>query len=192
MGAHLAAVDTAAAEKGAARESTLPTGEALDLAVEAAKEWRRDAATVVAVTPGLSLRGVRLGTGSSVAMLLQSIRVLLPVVANPKAKGSGGGPSMRAAGQKTLAALEKARDAHRTALARLSPAARALAALKGILYEELKRVGRVARNVARGKSSEFAVSRHVRGGGGRRKAKKGEGASREGAGGTPGASTLGT
>lgn len=162
MGALIAQVEHTAESKQVAKDSALPTGEALDKLLGDAKTWRRDAQTTIGITPGLAGLGPNAGTGTSIAKLSASIRKLLPIVGDPRATDFGGGPAAKAAGAALLIGLTSAVAAHKAALAKLSPEVRALNAQKGLLYEELKRVSRAARNVAKGAASKFAVSTHLR------------------------------
>ena len=98
----------------------------------------------------------------SAARLLVSVRALLNLVGQPAAQARGGGVALRAAGAQIAGALESARNGHRTSLAALSPELREVCLLKGVLYEELKALARVAREVAPAEASLFAPSMHLR------------------------------
>jgi hypothetical protein len=101
------------------------------------------------------------GTGTSVAKLSASIRKLLPLVAHPDARPSGGGAEMKRAGQAAIDALARAQAAQKKAVGVLSPEVRALNQSKGLLYEELRRLARPARRVAPADAASFAVRAHV-------------------------------
>jgi hypothetical protein len=154
-------VEAGAERKGELSGGVVPTADALHEAIRAAKEWRRDAVTVVEVTPSLRGRAAAAGTGSSVAKLCASIRKLLPLVAHPDAKPNGGGAEMKRAGQAAIDAVASAQAAHKKALGVLSPEVRALNQTKGLLYEELRRLARAARRVAPADAASFALRSHV-------------------------------
>ena len=157
----IAKIESAAQSRQAAADDALPTGDALHAAIAEAKEWRRDATTVLSVTPSLASNALGLGTGSSVAKLVTSMRKLLPHVAKPAAAAHGGGEGMRKRGQKAIDALERAQASHTKALGKVSPAVRTLSADKGALYEELRRFARVARRVAPADAHLFALQEHL-------------------------------
>jgi hypothetical protein len=155
-------ISDAAERRASADEDLLPTGTALDDAVAQAKAWRKHARTVVAVTPGLTRTG-HTPTGSSVAQLKASLKQLLPQVGRAATIRFGGGAAERARGQALITKLDKAAAAHRAALAKLRPEIRTLNLLKGLLYEELKRLATAARNVLSPAGAHaFAVTTHVR------------------------------
>ena len=149
----------ASAEK--ARDAD-PSGEALEDVVAAAKAWRRDAMTIVAITPLLRDRVKRFATGTSVPKLVFAIRALLPLVAHPYAAACGGGQAMKGRGVATLVALKDARNLQRAALGRMTPEMRELCAMKGLLYEELRRLAKTAQLVAPIDANLFSVASSMR------------------------------
>jgi hypothetical protein len=147
--------------KATAQDGLLPTGEALDALVDKAKTWRKDALTIVKITPGLE-HPTHVSTAGSIPKLIASMRALLPLVAHAKAATSGGGDAKKLAGAKLIADVGTAGDAHKKALVALSPELRALNREKGVLYKELKRMSDVARNVAGPAAHSFSVATHLR------------------------------
>lgn len=162
MRALLQQLELVAAHKDAVGAESVPTGAALDAAVSAAKAWRRDAGTVLALLPEVDHHAFRLGSGSSAKALERTLTEALPYVKPARVTPYGTGAQMRDEGKRRVDALKAARKAHKEALAKLSPEARAVQALKGTLYEELKNLARVARNVAPTEAHLFAVGTHVR------------------------------
>jgi hypothetical protein len=158
----LDAIDSQLAQLDASHEAALPTGAALDGAVEAAKNWRREALAVVAILPGANPHALPKTSGSSAAGLAASLKKLVPRVSAARVTPHGDGRAMSRRGRELLTALDRARVAHRKSLARLSPEAKALHAAKGTLYEELKRIARVARHIAPSEGALCAVGSHVR------------------------------
>jgi hypothetical protein len=133
----------------------------LDAVVEKAKAWRRDALTVIKMTPGID-HPAHIATGSSIPLLAKSMRAIVPFVAHAKAAASGGGAAMKLAGAKLIADVATAGDAHKKALVALSPELRALNREKGVLYNELKRMAVAARNLAGPAAHGFALATHLR------------------------------
>lgn len=156
--AQIDAIDAAATALSDARSATLPGATALTDAIAAAKQWRRDAATSVMLA---AIPHHFTPTGSSVPGLMRSVTDLLALIGDASATPFGGGPKKKSEGTALLAALKKARAAHVTELAKLSPAQADLQAQKGALYESLNRLARAARNVMPGQASAFATSTHL-------------------------------
>lgn len=155
-------IETAALAKQSIREDAAPTSESLKAAIDAAKEWRRDAATIVSIVPKLAAKAPSLSTGSSVDGLVKSIEKVLPLVGHKDAAKVGGGPGKKKEGEALLAILKKTQAAHRAVVGKLSPEVRATNEKQGILYEELRRLGRAARRVCPEESHLFTVSTHAR------------------------------
>lgn len=160
MRAQLDALSTAHADVRVARDAVVPTSQAFNEAMHAAKEYRRRAATVVSLTPGISHRFI--ATGSSTKKLVASIEDLLPRVASAATVPHGGGPALAKEGKDVLAALDAALGKHVSAAGEISPELRALSAMKGIVYEELQRLARAARFVVPKEASLYAPSMHLR------------------------------
>ncbi|MFI5303119.1 MAG: hypothetical protein ACHREM_33935, partial [Polyangiales bacterium] len=143
----------------AAHGDTLPGAEAVANAIADAKEWRRNAATSVMLTPGLAHAFTP--SGSSVPGLMRSISSLLPLIGDARATAFGGGPAVKKSGEARLSALEAARAQHLAEIAKLTPAMKDLQASKGAIYEALNRLARAARTVLPGEAKAFATSTHV-------------------------------
>jgi len=144
-------------------DGNLSTGTDLDEVVNRAKDWRRTALTVVSVIPSAKGNRVTVASGSTPAALRQGITKLLRTVGSKAAVEFGGGPSFGAQGKALVKALSTTQKAHTKAAGKLSPVLRHINLLKGVLYLELKRVGRVARTVVPNEAHLFAVSAHTQG-----------------------------
>ena len=150
-----------AAEVEAGRENAMPSGEHLDAVVGRAKSWRRVASAAVSIIPGAMHLGHGPGTGTSVPALITSIgRLTTPVKKAPRTpEGTGIETSLK--GTALIAELKDAQKAHKLALKKLPPVERALHEAKGLLYEELKRVARIARTEVPTESKDFAPTTHL-------------------------------
>ena len=157
-----AEIEASTEHKSSLHDDALPTAGALHDAIDAAKEWRRDAAAILSVAPKLASKVPALHTGTSVDALAASIRKLLPLVSASSAAPFGGGAAMKASGTAALAALTNAQAAHKKASGAISPAVRETSRLEGILYEELRRLARIARRVCPTERALFVVTKHVR------------------------------
>jgi len=161
MDALVGQIESAAEHKSAAVGDALPTSAALNDAIAKCKEWRRAAATRVAISPKLATRAPKIQTGSSPGGLEKSIRALLPLVSSNDSAVPGG-VAFKAQGQKLLAELGAQLKKHKTAVGKVSPAVRDHNEKEGVFYEELKRLSRAARDVIPEEAHLFAPSSHAR------------------------------
>jgi hypothetical protein len=160
--AQLARVEAAPGALEPSRAAQLSSGERVLHATAAAKDWRRTAATVVSIVPAYAGRFPALQTGHSVPELIKSVRRLIPLVAAKAATGAGGGAALAQQGRTVLRELETAQAGHKTEAGKLSPELRDAQLHKGILYTELKRLGRAARAVCPADAHLFAGVGHIR------------------------------
>lgn len=158
--AQVATVLGAEADVRGARAAVLPTSKPLLDAIAAAKDWRRRASTVLALTPGAAHRYT--ATGSTPKRLIAALLDLVPRVADKATVAHGGGASLSNEGKALATQLAKASDGHVAAASEVSPELRALNVEKGILYEELGRLARAARLVAPKEAALYAPSAHLR------------------------------
>jgi hypothetical protein len=158
----IASIDDAGAAANAVATDALPTGEALDSALAAAKELRRQAVTVIAADPTRSTAMGALGSGSSVPSTRKGLAKVAALVPLAAVTPVGTGKDLRARAQAAINALDVADKAHRTAIGKLSPAAAKMHATKGVLYKELKSVARVARTVTPSNAHLFSLVTHMR------------------------------
>ena len=161
MDALVGEIESAAEHKSAAVGDALPTSAALNDAIAKCKEWRRAAATRVAISPKLAARAPKIQTGSSPGALEKSIRSLLPLVASSDSAVPGGA-AFKTQGQKLLADLGAQLKKHKAAVGKVSPAVRDHNEKEGVFYEELKRLSRAARDVIPEEAHLFAPSNHAR------------------------------
>ena len=154
-------IESASAHKSELAGDAVPTAAALNDVIARCKDWRRSAATRVAISPKLAARAPKIQTGSSPGALEKSIRALLPLVASADAAAPGGA-ALKAQGQKLLAELGAQLKKHKDATGKLSPAIRDRNAEEGVFYEELKRLSRAARDVIPEEAHLFAPSSHAR------------------------------
>ena len=161
MDAVAAQIESATEHKSELAGDAVPTASALNDVIARCKDWRRAAATRVAISPKLAPRAPKIQTGSSPGGLEKSIRALLPLVASADAAAPGGA-ALKAQGQKLLVELAAQLKKHKDATGKLSPAIRERNAHEGVFYEELKRLSRAARDVVPEEAHLFAPTSHAR------------------------------
>jgi hypothetical protein len=161
MGALLAQVSSAGGNVAALASAALPTATALQSAFTAAKNLRREGLTVLSADPTRTAPMGALGTGASVPAVRRALAKVAALVPANAVTPSGTGKEFRAKAQAALATLDTAEKAHRAALAKLSPSAAKAHAAKGILQQELKSAGRVARTVSPADAHLYAIESHT-------------------------------
>ncbi|MBS2031008.1 MAG: hypothetical protein JST54_24110 [Deltaproteobacteria bacterium] len=179
MEALIAEIEADGATRTDLDDGNLSTGSDLDDVVTRAKDWRRTALTVVSVMPSAKGKRITVPSGSSPKALSDGITRLLRVVGDKAAAEFGGGSAFATQGKALAKELATSQKAHKQAAGKLSPVLRHTNLLKGVLYMELKRAAKVARNVVPSEAHLFAVSMHARAGKRRKKsgADAGSGAS---------------
>jgi hypothetical protein len=160
MDALASEIESSAEHKSAVAGDALPTSTALNDAIAKCKEWRRSAATRVAISPKLVARLPKIQTGSSPKGLETSMRALLPLVGSSDSAVPGGA-AFKAQGQKLLNELGAQLKKHKAAVGKLSSAVRDHNATEGVFYEELKRLSRAARDIIPEEAHLFSL-KHAR------------------------------
>ncbi len=161
MNALVDQVGQAGSTTSALAAQALPTATALHAAIAAAKTLRREGITAVAADPTRTAPMGTLATGASVPGIRRALTKVATLVPTNAVMPSGSGKDFRVKAQAALKTLDGAEKAHRAALAKLSPAAARAHATKGVLQQELKSVGRVARTVSPADAHLYSVTSHA-------------------------------